>query len=89
MSSKLQEVETQVALGSQVQMNCELFETELAAPVQLEYLQTRVATLETRLQQSIANTIKKEDYVNKLALDLEHIILQLQRLEVVKAGRGN
>jgi hypothetical protein len=88
MSSKLQEMEAQVVLG-QVQMNCELFEAESAAPIQLAYLQTRVATLETRLQQSIANTIKKEDYVNKLALDLEHIILQLQRLEVVKAGRGN
>jgi len=89
MSSKLQEVEAQAALGPQVQMNCELFETESTAPTQLAYLQTRVATLETRLQQSIANTIKKENYVNQLALDLEHIISQLQRLEVVKVGRDN
>jgi len=50
----------------------------------LEYLQTRVASLESRLQQAIATSIKKEDYVNKLSIDLEHIIMQLQRLEIVK-----
>ncbi len=50
----------------------------------LEYLQNRVTSLESRLQQAIVNSVKKEDYVNKLSMDLEHIIMQLHRLNVVK-----
>lgn len=57
---------------------------ESALPTQLEYLQNRVTSLETRLQQAIASSVKKDDYVNKLTIDLEHIIMQLQRLQVVK-----
>lgn len=51
---------------------------------ELQYLHMRVASLEAQLQQAIANTIKKEAYANTLATDLEHIIIQLRRLEIVK-----
>ncbi len=51
---------------------------------QLQYLQDRVETLETQLQNAIAASLKKEAYANTLETDLEHIILQLKRLEVVK-----
>lgn len=57
-----------------------------AITVQLQYLQSRVATLETQLEQAIAYAVKKEAYANTLAADLEHIIIQLKRLEIVKQG---
>jgi len=52
--------------------------------IKLEYLENRVTTLEDQLQRAIAHAGKKEAYANTLASDLEHIIIQLQRLEVVK-----
>ena len=54
------------------------------APLDLQCLQNRITTLETQLQKAIAFSHKKEAYANTLASDLEHIISQLQRLEVVK-----
>ncbi len=53
--------------------------------IQLQYLQDRVTTLEDQLQKAIAVAVKKEAYANTLASDLEHIIIQLSRLEIVKS----
>jgi len=52
--------------------------------IQLQFLQTKVNSLEDQLQQALATSKKREAYANTLAVDLEHIILQLNRLEVVK-----
>ena len=51
----------------------------------LESLQNRIETLETQLKKAIHQSNKKEAYANTLESDLEHIISQLQRLEIVKA----
>jgi len=70
-------------------LNCGIWEKpEPSNPIELQYLQNRVATLETRLQQAITNSSKKDDYVNKLTMDLEHIIMQLQRLELINKGKS-
>jgi len=62
-------------------------EAQHAAPLlQLQFLQTRVSTLEDQLQQALATSKKREAYANTLAIDLEHIIIQLKRLEVVKGS---
>ncbi len=52
--------------------------------VELQFLQNRITVLEDQLQQAIAHSKKKEAYANTLATDLEHIIIQLKRLEIVK-----
>lgn len=58
---------------------------EITTPfIQLEWLQSKVASLEDQLQKAIAFSKKKEAYANTLATDLEHIIGQLQRLEIVR-----
>lgn len=54
--------------------------------VQLQFLQTKVNSLEHQLQQALATSKKREAYANTLASDLEHIIIQLKRLEVVKGN---
>ncbi|HXH55460.1 MAG TPA: hypothetical protein VNK03_06955 [Gammaproteobacteria bacterium] len=58
--------------------------THLVSSVLLQCLQSRVTTLESQLQKALANSQKKEAYANTLASDLEHIIVQLQRLDLVK-----
>lgn len=58
--------------------------THLVSSVLLQCLQNRVTTLEGQLQKALVNSQKKEAYANTLATDLEHIIVQLQRLDVVK-----
>lgn len=58
--------------------------THLVSSVLLQCLQNRVETLESQLQKALAYSVKKEAYANTLASDLEHIIVQLQRLDVVK-----
>lgn len=58
--------------------------SQLVSSVLLQCLQHRVTTLETQLEKALANSVKKEAYANTLASDLEHIIVQLQRLDVVK-----
>lgn len=62
----------------------EMDSTKPGAIIQLEYLRNRVATLENQLERAIAHSRKKEAYATTLESDLEHIITQLQRLEVVK-----
>lgn len=57
---------------------------KVEASIQLEYLRNRIATLENQLERAIAHSRKKESYATRLESDLEHIITQLQRLEVVK-----
>lgn len=57
---------------------------EITPFIQLQWLQTKVASLEDQLNQTIAFSKKKEALANTLATDLEHIIGQLQRLEVVR-----
>ena len=57
---------------------------EITPFIQLQWLQSKVASLEDQLQQSTAFSKKKEAYANTLASDLEHIIGQLQRLEIVR-----
>jgi len=58
--------------------------THLVSSVLLQCLQNRVTTLESQLQKALANSQKKEAYANTLESDLEHIIVQLQRLDLVK-----
>lgn len=58
--------------------------SHLVSSVLLQCLQNRVATLENQLEKALAYSVKKEAYANTLASDLEHIIVQLQRLDVVK-----
>lgn len=58
--------------------------TEANSVFQLQNLQTRINTLESQLEQTIAHSRKKEAYANTLATDLEHIIIQLKRLEVIR-----
>ena len=66
-------------------MTVETFDTtHLVSSVLLQCLQNRVTTLEGQLQQALANAQKKEAYANTLESDLEHIIVQLQRLDLVK-----
>ncbi len=60
-------------------------EIQSVAPTfQLKNLQTRITSLESQLEQTIQHSRKKEAYANTLASDLEHIIIQLKRLEVVQ-----
>ena len=58
--------------------------THLVSSVLLQCLQNRVTTLENQLQKALANSQKKEAYANTLESDLDHIIIQLQRLDLVK-----
>lgn len=58
--------------------------THLVSSVLLQCLQNRIETLENQLQKALANSQKKEAYANTLESDLEHIIVQLQRLDLVK-----
>jgi hypothetical protein len=58
--------------------------SHLVSSVLLQCLQNRVTTLESQLQKALAHSQKKEAYANTLASDLEHIIVQLQRLDLVK-----
>ncbi len=58
--------------------------TQLVSSVLLQCLQTRIETLENQLQKALANSQKKEAYAHTLESDLEHIIVQLQRLDLVK-----
>lgn len=58
--------------------------SHLVSSVLLQCLQNRVTTLENQLEKALAYSVKKEAYANTLASDLEHIIVQLQRLDVVK-----
>jgi len=57
---------------------------EITPFIQLQWLETKVASLEDQLNKTIAFSKKKEALANTLATDLEHIIGQLQRLEVVR-----
>lgn len=57
---------------------------ETQSVVQLQNLQTRINSLENQLEQTLAHSKQKEAYANTLASDLEHIITQLKRLEVIR-----
>ena len=52
--------------------------------IELQLLQNKIAYLEDQLKQTIIHSKKKEAYTNTLESDLEHIIVQLKRLEVVR-----
>lgn len=58
--------------------------THLVSSVLLQCLQNRITVLESQLQKALVNSQKKEAYANTLESDLEHIIVQLQRLDLVK-----
>lgn len=58
--------------------------TQLVSSVLLQCLQNRIETLENQLQKALTNSQRKEAYAHTLESDLEHIIVQLQRLDLVK-----
>ena len=47
------------------------------SPVQVRSLQTRMESLEQQMKKAVNTLTQRENYVNALAIDLEHIILQL------------
>ena len=47
------------------------------SPVQIRSLQTRMESLEQQMKKAVHTLAEREHYVNALAIDLEHIILQL------------
>ncbi len=47
------------------------------SPVQILSLQNRMESLEQQIKKAVNTLAQRENYVNALAIDLEHIILQL------------